>query len=1424
MKSNNMTFYTLLNVIGTICLWMMTTATAQAAIRLGGHRLSVKDGLSCNTVNDITQDSEGFIWLATANGISRYDGYQFVNFSNLSENSPNNISIAQLVNDKSHSLVWGYNSSSILCCYDLKKGQFSEYNAPKAASLLRNRFKGSQGIWLFSADFGVRHINYSQGQFHYTDYTVKNGKIAGDRQLQLAEDAKHNVWIASDKGLNLVAPDGKSRTLISRKHVVTMTCEGNTIAILTKDGDAYLFDATGKITRKSHLPSTMGHVEKSRASFFWQGDWYIFTRQETYAMNLKTVTFRKPEMQIPNAMDKTPLKSYHFLFDKQGNAYLIGKKTKLYRKFHLLDDKAYINARDKNFTAAEDIHGKVWITSYGNGLFVYNPKDDTLQHFSAHDERPLFHSNFLLNLYIDRSGCIWCCTGDGIYCFRETKELESEHIQIVPGGQREWSNFVRHISLVGNSHLMVSTRANNTFDYDLKTRKATLALQTNACVYCYAVDPKGRKWIGTKGQGIYIDGIQYSKYDKDHAAPSASFYDVVFDSRGRAWLATWGNGVLLTPQEGGKKGRKFETFLAGNGKEAQIHDLVMDTKGRLWFCTNNGLAMVDTNSPRITEKSFVRFNEENGLLPIGEIDCGLMAHDGTLWLATTNGIIRCTYDEKGRKLVYKLYNTASGLAVNTTRSLAEDRYGNIWIGTEEGLAWLDTKTSVFRSFQPGSSIRGNNFTENCAVSLPDGRIMMGVANGLLAITPMRNGKDPRREMRVAVTDLTINGLSVLNEETALPLKQALSYTREISLPADKNSITVYFSNFDYPHIKNAMYQYRMEGIDKDWRPTTSINHAEFSELSPGHYTLYVRTRTGDNTWSHPTTLSITIRQPWYNTWWAWCIYLAVAGTLGTFFYRSWRRNFELHQQVEIEKQMAEFRIDFFTHISHEFRTPLAIIQGAVEKMVDKGEGYASKNTINTLVRGTKRLQRLINQLMEFRKITSGNMKLRVERGDIVGFIRTIYNDIYTIGRQKDISMSLTPWTASHEMLFDPEKVETIVYNLLSNAVKYTPDKGTISVRLGLEDGVFTLCVEDSGPGIKADRETDLFKPFMHGYASKGGMGIGLYTARQMAEIHKGTVTYERSAHLGGSLFRLSLPGDNSVYQPEDIAEQKALQTASDSREEIDLLVKEMTPQAINDITIMVIEDDPDMMEQIKQELSVYFKVEAFMDGKAGYENIRRIKPALLICDIMLPGMSGYEIVTSMKADPDTQDIPVIMLTAFDDAKHILKAYKSFVDDYMVKPCNFKLLIARALQFVASDAKARDRKKAAADQPQQAATPQESSAPAEPTILMSTLDKKFKDKLEAIVAQHISDSTFNVDRLAELLNLGRTTVYNRTKAIMGISPNMYIQNERLRIAANLLLEGEYTVGEISDKVGFSDSTYFYKCFKSKYGVAPSRYGK
>lgn len=1424
--------------------WLICQQILANDIRLQGKRLSVNDGMTCNTVNAIKQDKDGYIWLGTTNGLSRFDGYSFVNFTrlNIGEKTESASNISLLINDNHNGLIWGYTPQQAIYCYELKKGKFVDYTGKGDFNRqFRNKCLSHDGMWLYDNKFGVRHIIYNNGKFSVKDYTEGNGLLPSKENLSVSEDKNHNIWITSQKGLLYITPDGKRHILIKVKNIVVRTLSNQYFAAMTDKGEAYLFDLKGKLILQSQLPAMMGIPGKPRGNMFWNGAWYIFSEGATYAMNLKIGHFCKPEIQIPNAKDKNILPSYYCFYDKKGQLYLFSKKSKWMKKLSLMDNMSQILARDKNFSVAEDRNGRLFIASYGNGLYVYNPKEDNLQHFSAKDKDPILATDFLLNIFVDRSNCIWASSGCGLFWLKEIKDIKAEYVKPMPQSNNELTNYIRHVNYIGNNKVVATNRSRQCFCYDIKTGAISSLPQGDGNIYSYKVDSKGHTWIGTKGAGFTIDGKKYSKAIGN--CPSDRIYDFAFDKLGRTWIATWEEGILLTQPEGGKP-LHFRQLIDTSNKKMQIHSLFIGKENKLWVCTNNGIILIDANKKNICEKEMVRFNSSTCQLPTNQILCGFEAKDGVLWFGTTSGVLKCQYDANTRQLVFELLDTTNGLINNSVRSIIDDSYGNIWATTEEGLSRINGKTLKMKSFTLSNQISENTYTENCATHLPNGNLIFGSEDGMLLLEPQKQPKHPKEEWKVSITDLHVNGTSIFKDEMSDISSMGINYTKDISLPSDQNSLSIFFTNFNYPEIGSTVYQYYLEGLDKTWQPSTSLNHADYSELRPGHYTLHLRTLNPDNQWSEETTLEITIRQPWYNTWWAWIIYLFLIGCIGVFLYREWRKNFELSQQIKLEKQMNNFRIDFFTHISHEFRTPLTIIQSTIEKLTSAGEGYVNRPTLNTLNRGSKRMLRLINQLMEFRKINTGNMKLSVEEGDVIGFIRKIFNDINTIARQKDINMTFTPSANKYQMVFDAQKMESITYNLLSNAVKYTPDKGNVLVRATLKEENFILTVEDNGPGINPEREKDLFKPFMHGYVSKGGMGIGLYTAHEMATLHKGSLTYQRSTELGGSLFVLTLPSKAEAYSPSDFAEKSAIDKNSIQHEDIDSIVKEMTPQAINDITVMVIEDDPDMMKEIKSELSVYFKVVGFMNGKTGYEQAKETKPALLICDIALPEMSGYEIVSNLKSDPETQDIPVIMLTAFDDASHILKAYKSFVDDYIVKPCNFKLLIARALQFVATDIKEKKKREQPLepnkDNPKEdkassietASTnnenvqikPVKQLEQAEPTLLMSTLDKKFKDKLQAIVAQHISDNSFNVDRLAELLKLGRTTVYNRTKSIMGVSPNMYIQNERLRIAAQLLLEGEYSITEISEKVGFSDSTYFYKCFKSKFGVAPSKYGK
>jgi CheY-like chemotaxis protein/anti-sigma regulatory factor (Ser/Thr protein kinase) len=422
-------------------------------------------------------------------------------------------------------------------------------------------------------------------------------------------------------------------------------------------------------------------------------------------------------------------------------------------------------------------------------------------------------------------------------------------------------------------------------------------------------------------------------------------------------------------------------------------------------------------------------------------------------------------------------------------------------------------------------------------------------------------------------------------------------------------------------------------------------------------------------------------------------------------------------------------------------------------------------------------------------------------------------------------MTFMPFAKHHIMLFDKQMMETMTYNLLSNAIKYTPEKGSIAVKIKREsqDGkdFIAITVEDNGPGISKEQQANLFQPFMHGNVSTGGMGIGLYTSHRMASLHHGSLEYKRVG--GASLFTIKVPDTENEYSENEHKRSLALDTTYQKQEYNDeQILREPLPDSFNDITIAIIEDDYDMMEQISSEVAKYFHVNRYLNGQSALESItadNAKQPALIICDAMLPDMEGFDIVKQLKSDADTAHIPIIMLTALNDERHQLRCYEAGGDDYMVKPCNFRLLIGRAVQLIQKNSKKQNAKPVNNETVVAATT-----SPQHPSIIISAADKHFIDRLNIIISQHLGDSELNVDMMAEKMSMGRTKFFNKTKELTGMSPNKYLQNERMRVAADLLKNGELTVSEVSYKVGIQDASYFNKCFKAHYGVVPSKYGK
>ena len=1401
-----------------ICLLACSYSTAGDFI-LNSRRISTADGLLGNTVYELLQDDEGFIWLATNNGLSRYDGYSTVNYTSLSAGGGPRIDarVGRIFHDRQRQQLWLSTATYQNACYDLRLGRFIDWTGTGRQYCNQNKLMlTSLGMVLYGMDTGATLSGVTDGHPWALYYNRQQGNMKSDEVLTVVEDSAHNVWLPTADGIYVIGadrPDHQPARLPSggKGGIMAAATTGQATYFMYADGTVYGYDTGLKQVLPTgqdavRIPAALGSPTKVNVSFTWQGRWLLFTPEGTYAMTLSDGTFNRPqELQVADGLNQGQCPGYHFVANNTGRLWLF-PDTGHVASLHLIPNAAKVANKGWKFHVTRSTDGRLFIATYGNGLFVYSPDDGQLTHYSAEDAHPVISSNYLLCATTDHQGCVWLGSETGgAYRLSTVDEQTATYIMPQPNRQGGWENTVSSIAETAEGQYTIGTREGHIYSLQAGERRVTPAGEKNASITACTTDSRGCTWIGTWGDGLYIGGQHFHTADTAHYLPTNLIARIVADGRGRVYVATWNSGLLTMDEQ---TGRILDRQLTANINESRLNDLLLTADGTLWAATNDGIY-------RLKKKAAPEaYNTANGRFPNDEVLALCMDSHHTLWAGTSSsGIVKCTLAADGTIGETTVIGTRQGLANNNVQAIAADREGYVWAATEDGLSRINPVNNIVNSYRFATTLQGNAASSRALTLTADGHLLAGTYAGLLTVNPAAlktQNTELRMQGNTLLTDLRINGTSVY--ELGL-LSHTMSRTSHITLSHDQNSLTLYFSNFEYDWHQQPAYQYYLEGIDHDWRDMTTSNHADYSELRPGRYTFHLRSLDATGQWNSETTLTITIRQPWWNTWWAWLVYLLLMAAVCWYVYRNWRERFRLHQQMKLDQQLMELRTNLFTSITHEFRTPLAIIQGAIDKLA---ENPASKAAMQTAQRGTNRLLRLVNMFMEFRKVNTGNMRLQVEQADIVGFVHDIFQDFWATAQQKNLQMTFLPSERRRVMLFDKQHVENIVYNLLSNAVKYTPERGSIVVRLRDEAECLSLSVADSGPGISPAQQERLFRPFMHGYVSQGGMGIGLYTAYETARVHKGSLTYQPSAELGGACFTLSLPADDSVYAPDDYKPQSAIATdtrAATTTQDSKFyeLLREMQPEAYNDLTVVIIEDDPDMQQQISNEVGRYFKTVCFSNGQSALSDLPT-QPSLILCDVMLPDINGYDIVKQLRANGDTARIPIIMLTALDDETHQIRAYKAGADDYMVKPCNFRLLIARAMQLIKWSQSA------------PATSPSAANPPAAQPLIEGEVDKRFMERLQHYTAKHIADSTLTIDQLAQLMSMGRTKFYGKVKELTGMSPNKYLQEARMERAAELLLQGELTVSEISYKIGIQDPSYFNKCFKAKYGVVPSKYGK
>lgn len=1033
----------------------------------------------------------------------------------------------------------------------------------------------------------------------------------------------------------------------------------------------------------------------------------------------------------------------------------------------------------ERFNIVEDNHGLVWISTYGKGLFVFNHDLTQGQHFVANDkgESPIA-SNYLLCITADRRDGVWVSAEYGGVSHLQV--MDKGVVRIFPNGKEnlDFSNVVRMVKKQRDGSVMVGTRDGCLYHYSADMAQMLGKSHFDSNIYSMVEMPQGRMWIGTRGKGIYgIPGLDFKNKKVFCLKP---------DARGRMWIGTFGEGLSVAIPRG--EGYEVKTFFADSVRLNEVRCLAIDRKGMLWGGTSGGLFCVDPTRFAADGKGLRVYKRGS------EIHDMLVDRQGRLWLTVPGEGLVCMQDGN-----FRILDASQGLINNMVQSVVETEDGNLWVSTQQGVSCWKAKDKSFDNYLFSRVMMGNVYNENSAVCLDDGRVLLGGNYGLTIINPSR--------------------ISHVKGQTSVVFTSH-PYSDEMTLSYEERSPKINFSTLDYSDVNNVKYTYWLEGYDSSWSVPSPTPWVNYQNLPFGSYRLHVKASYSDGIWGKESVLDICVEPPFYLSVWAWVFYALFLTVVIIMVAKSIREKNILKGKIKFEQELIRYKLVFFTNIAHEFRTPLTLIQGSLEKekRIMKANHWQPEleKTMRTMDKSVQRMLRLIDQLLEFRKMQAGKLKLSLQETDVVMFVQGICKMFDDAAEFKQIDFKLESQLPAYLMYLDQQKMDKVVFNLLSNAFKYTPVKGRIVVSLAFQEGKLTVRVADTGVGIPKEKQAQLFSRFMQSSYTGENFGIGLHLTHELVKVHHGEISFHDNEG-GGAVFVVKIPLDKECYEESDfliennpilVAPVDSVIKPEDEKKEPQ---KADADEPLNRKTILLVEDDNDVRDFLASELESCFNLRVATDGQMGLAMAKEEDFDLVVSDVMMPGMNGFELTKRLKNKFETCHIPVILLTALSTDDKVLEGTESGADAYITKPFSPQLLVARIFQLL--DQRERLKQKFSKE-----------GQTVRSAMCASDQDQMFVRRLDAVIYPRLGEQDLSVDKVAGLLRMGRTLFYRKVRGVTGYTPNDYIRVLRMKKAAELLAKGDNNVSEVAYAVGFDNPYYFSKCFKAQYGMPPSQYIK
>ncbi len=1065
----------------------------------------------------------------------------------------------------------------------------------------------------------------------------------------------------------------------------------------------------------------------------------------------------------------------------------------------------------------------VWVSSYGRGIAVYDKQTGLTEYIRKSDG--VIQTDFILKICPDHQGNIWALQEYmGAACLSIDQRV-CEMFDISTGSREDPANFVKALFQL---HDGTGYASGNTGELvHLKSGQGILQRTTmdGDVILSGCEDHDHRLWLGSRTKGVHVGYRWYAAEAADTTALSDNKVNsVVCDTKGRIWLATQNGQLDVALGDYARGDIRFRHFLPAS----QYSALAVDHRGHIWAGSQSYLYTFDPDELLSNPEAYRQYNPSGSRTGVNDVVHIMEDSRHQVWIATAGkGVF--VYDNTyystaegtntSSDTLFHHISTADGLINDMVASTVEDNLGVVWIATQQGISRYDSSTGIIHNMATDDTPSFNFHTDRTACQLQDGRLAFGTSGGIAVYTPLpipglQTSTEPKHRY-LTVTDVFINGVNMQQWED-VGQRRIPANGGELKLHNGENSLTFQFSDFNYCAGSKTIYSYWLEGYDRQCSQPSVASQATYRNLPYGHYRLHVNASRDGGQVADTYMLDIDIAPPLWLSWWAWVIYVLLSVVVGCVVFRQLRTVYRLRQMVAIEKQMTDFKLRFFTNISHEFRTPLTIIHGSIDRIrQSKNLPEDIKRPISNIVRSESRMMRLVNQLLEFRKMEKGRLQLALQETDIIAFLRNIFDGFMDVADNKHIHYVFLPQVKSYDVFVDRAHIDKIAYNLLSNAFKYTPSGGDVTMRIHIDEQLrqFSFSVIDTGVGVPKEKQGELFQRFVQSTFRGDSIGIGLNLTKELVEVHHGHISFAENEPQG-SVFTVVMPTDKSIYSPDDFLRADSVLIREQAEKDVLSIpteYQEMPPKPLNNRSILIVEDDVEVLKYIKDLMSPYFHVVTALHGSEAWQQLEKQDVDLVITDVMMPMMDGYELTKKINADPRFQDIPVIMLTAVSDAQTESKGLDAGADAYLTKPFENEVLVSTCISLIGK----RDmlRKKFATELHEQ---------PVLPKVIKEEIDGKFLSVFDTWIELHLGDSGLSVDDMADAMQLGRTVFYQKVKSLTGMTPNDYLRRRRLDRAASMFREGYSNVSEVAYKTGFSSSNNFTTLFKQQFGTTPKKY--